>query len=223
MKRDNVIVFAGARDLTQVVELEALAKEFPQKLHIVKLISADETSNKAAVEEIRTKTGRLDVVIANAGIAKAMHLLALETPGQAMRDHFEVNVIGPLVLFQASYPLLKASNPAPKFVVISSRVGSITIGSALVGAVPYGASKSAVNYLCRKLHFENDGIIVFPICPGPVDTDMTASNQDFEVFKSITFISVHQVVVQMLPIIDNATRPEAGPVFHTVEDDIAPW
>jgi NADP-dependent 3-hydroxy acid dehydrogenase YdfG len=60
-------VFAGARDLTRVAELETLAKEFPRKLHIVKLVSADEDTNKAAVEEIKAKAGRLDVVIANAG------------------------------------------------------------------------------------------------------------------------------------------------------------
>jgi NADP-dependent 3-hydroxy acid dehydrogenase YdfG len=60
-------VFAGARDLTRVAELEDLAKEFPGKLHIVKLISADEDTNKAAAEEIKAKAGRLDIVIANAG------------------------------------------------------------------------------------------------------------------------------------------------------------
>jgi NAD(P)-dependent dehydrogenase (short-subunit alcohol dehydrogenase family) len=71
----------------------------------------------------------------------------------------QVNVIGPLVLFQASYPLLKASTPAPKFVVISSRAGSITLGPTIPGIIlSYGVSKAAVNYLVRKLHFENDGL-----------------------------------------------------------------
>jgi NADP-dependent 3-hydroxy acid dehydrogenase YdfG len=60
-------VFAGARDPTRVTELEALAKEFPGKLYIVKLVSAEEDTNKAVVEEIKAKAGRLDVVIANAG------------------------------------------------------------------------------------------------------------------------------------------------------------
>jgi NADP-dependent 3-hydroxy acid dehydrogenase YdfG len=61
------MVFAGVRDMARATELEALVEEFPGKLYIVKLISADETSNKAATEEIRAKAGRLDVVIANAG------------------------------------------------------------------------------------------------------------------------------------------------------------
>jgi NADP-dependent 3-hydroxy acid dehydrogenase YdfG len=108
VKRDNAIVFAGARDLTRVTELEALAKEFPGKLHIVKIVSADEATNKAVVEEIKAKVGRLDVVIANAGQIKRNKLVkniradnryqgiarskrtALETPTQDMREHFEV-------------------------------------------------------------------------------------------------------------------------------------
>jgi NAD(P)-dependent dehydrogenase (short-subunit alcohol dehydrogenase family) len=67
VQRDNVIVFAGARDPFRADELKALVQEHPGKLHIVKLVSADEAGNKAAVEEIKEKAGRLDVVIANAG------------------------------------------------------------------------------------------------------------------------------------------------------------
>jgi NAD(P)-dependent dehydrogenase (short-subunit alcohol dehydrogenase family) len=36
----------------------------------------------------------------------------------------------------------------------------------------YGASKAAVNYIVRKIHFENPGLIAFPISPGWVQTDM---------------------------------------------------
>jgi NAD(P)-dependent dehydrogenase (short-subunit alcohol dehydrogenase family) len=67
--RDNIIVFAGVRDLSRATELEALAKEFAGKLHIIKLVSADEAGNRAAIEEIKAKAGRLDVVIANAGLS----------------------------------------------------------------------------------------------------------------------------------------------------------
>jgi NAD(P)-dependent dehydrogenase (short-subunit alcohol dehydrogenase family) len=71
----------------------------------------------------------------------------------------QVNVIGPLVLFQATYPLLTASTPTPKFTVISSRLGSIALGTSIPGVfAPYGVTKAALNYLTRKLHFENDGL-----------------------------------------------------------------
>jgi hypothetical protein len=67
IKRDNAVVFAGSRNPTNAVGLQMLASDSPEKSHIVKLVSADETGNKAAIEEIKAKAGRLDVVIANAG------------------------------------------------------------------------------------------------------------------------------------------------------------
>jgi NAD(P)-dependent dehydrogenase (short-subunit alcohol dehydrogenase family) len=62
-----VIVFAGARRPDASDELLALSKEHSGKLHIIKLTSADEADNRAAVQEIKKTAGRLDVVIANAG------------------------------------------------------------------------------------------------------------------------------------------------------------
>lgn len=69
---------------------------------------------------------------------------------------FQTNVNGPLVLFQATINLLKASKN-PRFIPISSGAGSVTRSPPMelqTGA--YGASKAALNYLTRKLHFEED-------------------------------------------------------------------
>jgi NAD(P)-dependent dehydrogenase (short-subunit alcohol dehydrogenase family) len=107
----------------------------------------------------------------------------------------QVNTIGTLVLFKASFELLKASTSAPKFVVISSLAGSIEQGGVFpMENAPYGITKAAVNFLARKLHTEHAGdglgklfavsirlcpflsavilIVIFPICPGAMDTDM---------------------------------------------------
>jgi hypothetical protein len=40
-------------------------------------------------------------------------------------------VLGVLALFQATYPLLQASTPAPKFIPISSGAGSVTFGPTM--------------------------------------------------------------------------------------------
>jgi NAD(P)-dependent dehydrogenase (short-subunit alcohol dehydrogenase family) len=70
-----------------------------------------------------------------------------------------VNVVGTLILFQAAYPLMKASTPKPKFVPISSSAGSIAEGAAFpMRHLAYGASKAAENYLARKLHYEHDDL-----------------------------------------------------------------
>jgi NAD(P)-dependent dehydrogenase (short-subunit alcohol dehydrogenase family) len=128
---------------------------------IVKLTSGDKADNKAAAAEIQRIAGRLDVVIANAAIGQ-MTGPVLETSAQTMAEHFVVNTIGPLVLFQATYPLLKASSDVPKFIPITSIVGSITAFAPLgVPMLAYGASKAALNYLTVKIRADHEGLGVF--------------------------------------------------------------
>jgi NAD(P)-dependent dehydrogenase (short-subunit alcohol dehydrogenase family) len=156
--RDNVIVFAGARDPTSAKALSELATRHQGKLHIVKLTSADEADNRAAVEEIKRIAGRLDVVIANAAVLSDTKWV-LETSQENMLHHFTVNVLGPMVLFQATYPLLKASTNTPKFVPISSTSGSIAAGTQFpLPQTEYGTSKAALNWMTKKLSTENEGL-----------------------------------------------------------------
>jgi NAD(P)-dependent dehydrogenase (short-subunit alcohol dehydrogenase family) len=66
-RRENVIVFAGARNPPAAAGLQALVQQYPGKVHIVKLTLCDKAENEAAVNTITTIAGRLDVVIACAG------------------------------------------------------------------------------------------------------------------------------------------------------------
>lgn len=74
-----------------------------------------------------------------------------------MLEHFEVNTIGTLVLFQAMRPLLKASK-SPKFIPISSSTASIGGFGAVsqLGFSAYSVSKAALNYLSAAIHAENE-------------------------------------------------------------------
>jgi NADP-dependent 3-hydroxy acid dehydrogenase YdfG len=69
--RKDVVVFAGARQPDAAEELQALAKDHPGQLHVLKLTSADEVNNREAIDKIKKVVGRLDVVVANAGTASA--------------------------------------------------------------------------------------------------------------------------------------------------------
>jgi len=226
--RDNVVVFAGARNPAAATDLQELVKKFSGKVHIVQLTSCDKGGNEAAVEEIRSIAGRLDVVIANAGIA-LFYGSALDTPADQMRDHFEINVVGTLILFQASYPLLKASTPSPRFIPISSAAGSITEGSAFpAGVLAYGSSKAAENYLARKLHFEHEGLICFPMNPGAVATDLSkiACEQDEgmqQFLKLHPVMPVEKTIKGLLAEIDNATREKSGGQFVNFDGVRRKW
>ncbi|KAH0355485.1 NAD(P)-binding protein, partial [Aureobasidium melanogenum] len=143
----------------------------------VALISIDATvplHAKLAVETITRIHGydHVDVVIANSGIAN-YYGTAAETPLEALRTHLEVNTIGPLALFQAFLPLLMKS-PNPRFVAMSTGVASMGEMEAtqLMPVTAYGASKAALNYIVRKIHFENPEVCSWVAIPGWVRTEM---------------------------------------------------
>ncbi|KZT54353.1 NAD(P)-binding protein [Calocera cornea HHB12733] len=221
--RDNVVVFAGARNPASASDLKALETKYPGKVHTVKLTSADVADNTAAAEEIKKVAGKLDVVIANAGIAKFFGTI-LDTPLSEMRDHFEVNVVGPTVLFQTMWPLLKAS-PKPEFAIITTVAGSIAFGAALpAGFMAYGSSKAAVNYLAMKLHSEHPEIVSVLIHPGPVETDAGNYAKEADpVVKTMAFISVEESVTGILKLVDEAKREEEGPKMIGYDGTVFPW
>lgn len=66
-QREGVIVFATVRDLTKAKDLEEISAKYSGKVYIIKLSACDEGEHAAAVQYIQNTTGRLDVVISNAG------------------------------------------------------------------------------------------------------------------------------------------------------------
>jgi norsolorinic acid ketoreductase len=131
--------------------------------------SNNESSAKEAVDVLQTQYGitKIDVLIANAGISK-YYGLATTTPISEIREHFEVNVVGTFSIFQAAWQLLEASSH-PIFMALSTGVASIgDMESIPLPSTAYGISKIAVNYMVRKIHFENPKLTAFVMSPGSV-------------------------------------------------------
>lgn len=83
-----------------------------------------------------------------------------------LMEHFDVNTAGPIRLFQAVLPLLQKGTD-PKFMVLTSAVATISGMEFMPLALSSnGASKAAMNFLVRKIHFENEGLIAFAVHPG---------------------------------------------------------
>ncbi|KAK0499275.1 NAD(P)-binding protein [Armillaria luteobubalina] len=228
-KKAEVSIFAGVRNPSTATSLEELSKKCPGKITIVKYISADEEGNRALAKEIETKHGHLDVVIACAGIATYMGS-ALDTPAGELRDHLDVNVTGILVLFQSVHSLLKASTSSPRFIPISSAAASLTAFISLpAGYTCYGASKVAVNYIARKIHFENDWIICFPLAPGIVQTDMSRANREMDKTGTLAPIqdamamSTEQAAPLLVGVVENATREKDSGEFMNIDGQKLSW
>ena len=60
-------MYAGARNPDNATSLAELKVKYPDRLAIVKLVSADVEGNAAVAKEIEARHGHVDTVIANAG------------------------------------------------------------------------------------------------------------------------------------------------------------
>ena len=167
--RPNSLVYASARDASKAEQLHQLAKQH-SNLHVLQLDVRSDEEHTATVRLVEAEAGRVDVVVANAGVSLGDAFAPIDkAPIALMQLHYEVNTIAPLRLFQHFLPLLTRSSN-PKFVVITSAVSSIsaqqspTIASMLLSV--YGSSKAAVNFLTMRMHVEHANITAFPCAPG---------------------------------------------------------
>lgn len=124
-----------------------------------------------AVSEIERRSGKLDILINNAGIFIDRHMNILELDQNTFQLTMETNLYGPLRLSQACFPLL-CQSPAGRIINLSSGLGAILDMGP--GFTAYSVSKTALNALTIKLaaEFQPYGILVNCMCPGWVKTEM---------------------------------------------------
>jgi len=152
-------------------DLASLPTAQGSKIITVKIDSTSESDPSEAVKSLaKHSVSHLDVVIANAGDSNYAPVANVSV--EDMTYLYKINTIGPLLLLQATLPMLQAAS-TPKFIVISSTLGSLSMGMQYpLEAVAYAASKAAVNMIMRRAYKENPWLITLPICPGWTETDM---------------------------------------------------
>ncbi|KAH7115004.1 putative aflatoxin biosynthesis ketoreductase nor-1 [Dendryphion nanum] len=224
LARENNTVIAAVRDPSAPLskELSSIPTGSGSKLITVKIDSAVEGDAKAAVESL-TSSGitHLDTVIANAGTGTEIGPV-LSATAAAVRDTMETNVIGVLGLFQATEPLLHKSSK-PKFFTLSSNLGSLGIMEYAPGPwFTYGITKAALNYLTRKIHFENEWLVSVALSPGWVQTDMGALAAK-AVGMEAAPLTVEQSVPGLVSVIDGATRDTTSGTFTSHDGQPVPW
>ncbi|UKZ78910.1 hypothetical protein TrVFT333_006656 [Trichoderma virens FT-333] len=212
LSRDNTVLIAAVRNPDNTSSTKPLL-ELPHgtesSLIIVKIDSLDTPSAASGIASISNQIDHLDLVIANAGILNQFGPVSEMSPDE-ISAHVAVNTVAPIALLQASKPLLQ--NAAhPRFVVISSSIGSIAeveAHPAQLGA--YGASKAAINYLMRKVHFEETWLTSMVICPGWTQTDMGNTGAQIMKFGDKAPVPLDVSVEGVLQEIDGITRTEGG-------------
>ncbi|MCA2222627.1 SDR family NAD(P)-dependent oxidoreductase [Nonomuraea aurantiaca] len=193
-------------------------------IHPLVLDVTDTATIQAAAAHVADRYGRLDVLVNNAGIS-GHH--AGEAPSttrpELVRQVFETNVVGVLMVTNAFLPLLRRS-PAARIVNVSSGVGSLThhtnpdhYMSGLPASAVYPPSKTALNALTIQYAKElrKDGILVNAAAPGACATDFT---KDLGLPITRTAADGAAIIVRL------ATLGPDGPTGGFFDDDgTVPW
>ena len=124
---------------------------------------------RAGLDEL----GRVDIVVANAGIAP------MASGADGWRDVIDVNLTGAQHTVAAAVPTMIAQGDGGSIVLISSAAGLAGIGSHDAGSIGYTAAKHGLVGLMRVYAnlLAPHSIRVNSVHPGGVDTPM--ANNDF--------------------------------------------
>jgi NAD(P)-dependent dehydrogenase (short-subunit alcohol dehydrogenase family) len=128
--------------------------------------TATEDGAAAAIDAAVEGFGRLDGLVANAGVMRAGR--ADELAPDAWAETLRINLTGPFL--QARHALAHLRRTGGAIVAVSS-VGGLRAGP---GAVAYAASKAGLNMLVQALAVDHgpEGVRVNAVAPGWVRTEM---------------------------------------------------
>jgi NAD(P)-dependent dehydrogenase (short-subunit alcohol dehydrogenase family) len=184
-------VVATCRSPTEATDLQALLKDGAA----LEVLPLEITSELQTQELAATLAGRrIDVLINNAGVMGGDRQSLKNMDYAAWLDAFSVNTLAPFRLSEALLDNLLAAE-RPRIITVSSQMGALARQSK--GALIYRSSKAAVNKTMQvlALELEAQGVIVCPVHPGWVQTDMGGAQADLTAAQSAE--SLYQLITQL--------------------------
>ncbi len=202
----------GASVIVNYVKGEAAAKEVADaivakggKAEISGFDIADTPATETAIEALVKKHGRLDILVANAGIA--IDGLLLRIKDEDLDRLFATNVRGAITCARCAIrPMMKAKGG--RIIFLSSVVGEM----GNVGQTAYAASKAAVLGAAKSIarEYASRNITVNAVAPGFIETDMTHAMND----------AMKEYILKVTPLGRvGSARDVAGAVAYLASDE----
>ena len=151
--------------------LDALAPQLlaagAARVVTIALDVADTDAIGPAVQRAAAELGRLDVIVANAGVGPLTPTGRGKLP--LMRETININLVGAIATIEAALPIFRAQGSG-HVVGVTSVAGS----KGLPGFGAYSASKAGLHRYLQSLRAEMRGtrVVVTELAPGFIDTDI---------------------------------------------------
>jgi 3-oxoacyl-[acyl-carrier protein] reductase len=166
----------GAPDEINAVETRKQAGELGSRCEVLRADISKAENRRKLVEQTKTKFGRCNMLVNNAGVAPSKRLDLLEATEESFDRVMSINLKGPYFLTQlvANWMIeQKRQNPAGPYRIVNT--GSMSADTSSPSRGEYCVSKAGVGmmtmlYADRLAEF---GIGVFEVRPGIIKTDMT--------------------------------------------------
>lgn len=176
--RDGATVIAISRTRNEVEATAAEIEHAGGKARAATCDITDDAGMKALIAEILGHFGRLDIVVANAGINGVWAPIEDLAPEEWDKT-IAVNLRGTFLTIHHAVPALEAAGGGA-IVVVSSINGTRTFTSP--GATAYSATKAGQLAMVKQLALElgQKKIRINAVCPGAIESDIEDSTEHRE-------------------------------------------
>ena len=194
LQQKGFTVYGTSRNPERIVD-----SVFP----LVALDVRDVTSIRAAVAKVIETSGRLDVVINNAGVGITGPLE--EIPMDEIKNNFETNFFGPIEVMKAVLPQMRLQQSG-LIINITSIAGYMGLPYRSV----YSASKGALELITESLRMEvkSFGVHITNVAPGDFATNIAAGRFHAPVLQGSAYESAYGNTLKAMDAhVDSGSNP----------------
>ncbi len=206
LARNNYITYGTMRNLEKSSDLQKIADQENLQIRFKQLDVTNDESVKNTIDSILSETGRIDVLVNNAGFGLVGAFE--DTSIDEVKKQFETNVFGVIRVTQAVLPTMRKQESG---IIVNMSSGAGRFGYATASS--YVSSKFALEGLTESMSYEIEpfGIRTILIEPGVIKTNFFDSMMTAK--KSTDPSSPYSQMMKVMEknvskMIENGTSPQ---------------